>query len=197
MNAFRKYKWQAAHVTIIVGVITTLALVTHLTGTPRPRIHPSGTAAPLSSVPMSVHPARPAQVSSRPRASGSPPSDPREVVVGPSGISNRYNLVSADRKPVSSTVDELTVRLHVMSLATENLVSPFESDMLDITSPGLQPIYPGTSFHTPIPAGNSQNKDVAFYIPASLSLKKAALNIHYYNYQKQIPLDQPSRTGSD
>jgi hypothetical protein len=89
------------------------------------------------------------------------------------------------------------VRLHVVSLATENLVSPFSSDMLDVRSPGLEPIDPKKSFHMSIPSGDSENQDIVFNVPASFNLEKAVLHIHYYNYRKQIPLALPSRAGSN
>lgn len=204
MSPLKKYRWEATHITLILGVITTLTFVTHLTGTPQPRIRPPKMAAPLELRPqssdgaaISVHTTPPAHISSTARAAHPPTSDPREAIVGPSGIRNRYTLVSAHRKPLSSTVDELTITLHVASLATENLVSPFGSDMLNLASPGMEPTHPTTFFHTPIPAGNSRNQDVVFYIPANLSLEKTALQIRYYNYQKEIPLNPPSRAGSD
>jgi len=180
-----KYKWEAVHIMIILGVIATLTIVTHLTGTPRVQIHSTAAAALLD------------LRSSRPKAPHPAPSDPREVVVGPTGINNRYTLVSTERKPLSSTVDELIVRLHVVSLATEPLVSPFGSDMLDLSSPGLEPINPKTSFHLPLPAGETRDKEVVFKIPASLTLEKATLDIHYYNYRKQIPISLASRARSD
>lgn len=103
--------------------------------------------------------------------------------------------LSVDRKPVSSKSDELIVRLHVESLAMENLVSPFESDMLEIRSQGLQPISPSTPFHLPIPSGNNRNHELVLSVPPNLSLKHATLQIHYYNYQGEIPLNPPSREG--
>jgi hypothetical protein len=199
MSTLKKYSWEAT----IFGVITTLTVVTHLIGTPPPRIHLSAIATPMKSPPQSygapiaADTSQPSQISSQPKPAHPPTSNPREVIVGPSGISNRYFLLSVDRRSLSATVDKLTVRLHVASLASENLVSPFSSDMLDITSPGLEPIDPKTSFHTPIPSGDTRNLDVVFNIPASLSLEKAALYIHYYNYQNQIPLNLSVHAGSD
>ena len=81
-----------------------------------------------------------------------------EVVVGPSGINNRYTFVRVERKPLSSKVDGLIGKLKVARLAKENLVSPFASDMLDISRPGLEPINPRTSLRTSIPAGDNQSR---------------------------------------
>jgi len=179
MSTLRKYNWEAAHIAVILGVITMQTLATHLFGTPWTQAHsPSPTAADL----------RPRRLVSSPPKPHPPPSDPRQVVVGPSGINNRYTLLSAERKPLAPTLDELTVRLHVASLATEPLVSPFASDMLELRSPGLEPIKPRAPFRTPIPAGEDRDQDVVFNVPTSLSLEKTSLHIHYYNYQKQIPL---------
>jgi hypothetical protein len=89
---------------------------------------------------------------------------------------------------ISSKSGELVMRLHVESLAMENLVSPFESGMLDITSPGLQPINPSTSFSFPVPSGSTRDQDIVFRIPPSLNLSHATLRIRYYNYQGEIQL---------
>ncbi len=95
-----------------------------------------------------------------------------------------------DRKPVSPTRDELIIRLHVDSLATEPLVSPFESDMLSLSGWEMEPINPTTKVRHPVPSGNSLNQDVVFSIPTSLDLNRATLQIHYYNYQNEIPLSK-------
>lgn len=198
MTSLNKYSWEATHITIIAGVITTLTLVTHLLETPRMDTPTARSASailptymlPFSAVPtQSVPDSHPVKVSSQPGATDFQRSDPREVTVGPSGISNRYTLLSAEREPVSSKGEQLIIRLHIESLATEPLVSPFESDMLEIRSPGLPPINPSTSFRTPIPSGNSRNQDIVFNIPQGLSLDEATLLIHYYNYQSEIPLN--------
>ena len=192
MTFLNKYRWEATHVTVIAGVITTLTLATGLFGAPRGVTPQAGSAPPnlpklmsSSSVAtaQSVPPAQAVQAST-----ASHQSDPSEVTVGASGISNRYRLLSVERKPGSSKSDELTVRLHVVSLAMEPLVSPFESDMLEIRSPGLQPINPSTSFRLPIPSGESRNQDIVFNIPRGLDLNQATLQIHYYNNQSEIPL---------
>jgi hypothetical protein len=175
----KKYAWEATHIAVILGVIVALTVVTQLTGTPVVTTHSSVVTGSVAH-----------------KAAHAATSNPREVIVGPSGINNRYTLVSVARKPLSSTVDELTVRLHVASLATENLVSPFESDMLDLRSPGLAPIHPKTSFHRSMPAGESEDRDVVFHIPASLILEKTTLQIHYFNYQQQIPISLVSRAST-
>ena len=198
MTLPKQYGWEMAHITSIAGVITTLTLVTHLIDTPRVDRPSAGNAAAngAKSTPpgRSVHPLR---VSAQPEVPSSHHSDPREIVVGASDISKRYTLLSVARKPVSSKRDELTVRLHVESLATEPLVSPFESDMPEIRSPGQQPINPSSPFRLPIPSGNSRNQDIAFSIPSSLHLEGATLQIHYYNYQNEIPLNLPPRKSGE
>jgi len=180
----QKYSWEATYITSIVAAITTLAFVTHLTGTPRVDTHPPASATAALSVPSTP----PAPLSSHPGATASRHSDPREVVVGPTGISNRYTLLRMDRKPISPTKDELIIRLHVDSLATEPLVSPFESDMLALSGWEMEPINPKTKFRHPVTSGNSLNQDVVFSIPSTLDLNRTTLQIHYYNYQNEIPL---------
>ena len=192
MTFLNKYRWEATHVAVIAGVITTLTLATGLFGAPRGATPQAGSAppnlqklmpSPSATTAQSGPPAQAIQAST-----ASHQSDPSEITVGASGISNRYRLLSVERKPGSSKSDELTVRLHVVSLAMEPLVSPFESDMLEIRSPGLQPINPSTSFRLPIPSGESRNQDIVFNIPQGLDLNRATLQIHYYNDQSEIPL---------
>jgi hypothetical protein len=184
MTLIKKYGWEVTHITSIVAAITTLALVTHLTGASRlgTRIPKIATAAPPGPATPRVH------LSAYPRATPSQHSDPHEIVVGPNSISNRYTLLSMDRKPISPTTDELIIRLHVESLAMDPLVSPFESDMLALNARPMEPINPKTKFHRPVPSGNSLNQDVVFSIPTTLDLNRTTLQIHYYNYQNEIPL---------
>ena len=118
-------------------------------------------------------------------------SDPRVIVVGPRDISNRYTLLGVNRKSISRTNDELTVRLRVESLAMEPLVSPFESDMMELHGRELKSIKPMTPFHHPVPGGDSLNQEVVFSIPTEMGLSDTTLQIHYYNYQAEIPLNQP------
>jgi hypothetical protein len=182
----------------IAGVVTALALVAHVCGVSRGKNLVAGSAAAvlpkyMTSPSVVTAPPVPAtrgvQVSTRNGSSISEQSDPREITVGPSGISSRYRLLSVERKPVSSKGDKLTVKLHVESLAIENLVSPFGSDMLEITGPGPQPITPHRSFNLPIPSGHSRNQDIVFSVPPSLSLSHSVLRIHYYNHQSEIPIN--------
>jgi len=174
--------------------------VIHVTGTPRSETRPppmTTAIAPGASSWMSGAPGRPASPTpvppSRPNTTL---TDPHEVIVGPNSISNRYKLLSVDRKPRSRTSDDLTVKLHVESLAMENLVSPFESGMLDLQSPGLAPVHPRNPFRSPLPSGSTRNQEIVFSIPTTLNLNHATLQIHYYNYQNEIPLDLPA-TYSD
>jgi hypothetical protein len=198
MTVPKKYSWEVTHIMSIMGVIILLTLVTHLIGTPRVDGPSAGNAtANGAKSTRSGKSAHPLGVSAQPEVPPPHHSDPREIVVGASGISNRYTLLSVARKPISSKRDELTVRLHVESLATEPLVSPFESDMLEIRSPGQQPITPSSSFRLPIPSGNSRNQDIAFSIPSSLHLEGATLQIHYYSYQNEIPLNLPPRKSEE
>ena len=200
MTFLRKYRWEVTHIMAITAVITGLALGSHLFGSspdetpgagsppiPLPKLTQPSSAVSGPSAPASQSiPALPQQ-----SAKDSQRADPHEVTVGPSGISNRYTLLSVRRRAGQSNGDELIIKLHVESLATETLVSPFGSDMLDINSPGLRPITPSTGFHQPIPSGESRNREIAFNIPPSLSLNQATLRIHYYNYESEIPLSLP------
>jgi len=67
-------------------------------------------------------------------------------------------LLSVERKPMSPAVDELTIKLRVESLAMENLVSPFESDMLELAAPELTSLHPKTSFRHPVPSRRSPSR---------------------------------------
>lgn len=203
MTLLEKYSWETTHIAVIAGVVTTLMLGTYLFGSPRGQIplalnglpKPQKQSSSSSAVAVQpVPPARAAQVPSPQGRTGSPPSDLHVVTVGASDISNRYTLLSVERKPVPSKDDELIVRLHVESFAMAPLVSPFESDMLEIRSPGLPPITPSASFRTPLPSGSSLNQDVVFSIPQGLSLNDATLRIHYYFYQGEIPLSITAQT---
>ena len=198
MSILGKYKWEVTHATLLVGVITILTLVTHLTGTPLQTHFPEKPTAfaayprpPSFDMGQPGLSARPIHVSSKPRLTQPKPSNPREVVVGPSGINSRYTLLRTDRKSVSPTLDELTVKLHVASLAMENLVSPWESDMLELRSQGQEPINPKTPFRMPIPSGDSRDQEIVFSIPSTLKLDHTRLAIHYFNYSKEIPLNLP------
>jgi hypothetical protein len=172
-------------------------LVTHLIGSPIRSMQPSEAAMLIT--PGSVRPPPvpgpivPPLTITAPRSIAPETSNPREVVVGPAGINNRYTLTGVSRKKISPNLDELSVELHVVSLASENMVSPFESDMFELKSPGLNPILSRAEFRRPVPSGHSEDQEIVFEIPSSLSLKDAILRIHYYNYQGEIPLlfDKP------
>ena len=192
MKTLKNYGWELTHGTAIAAVIITLAVAIRLTGTPLIENQPASKATGAVANPSPLTSA--ATVPMNPAVAGFPapdatPSDPHEVIVGPTGISNRYKLLSVDPKPRSSTSDDLTVKLHVQSLAMDNLVSPFESSMFELKSPGLDPIHPRNPFRSPLPSGTRRNYEIVFSIPKALNLSHATLLIHYYNYQNEIPLD--------
>ena len=203
MTILKTYSWELTHISTLVVVVAILGIAIHLTGTPRPKatlsgVPPIGSSPSASAVPeRSLTPTHPSRASSKPAPAATAVSDPHVITVGAMGISNRYTLVHIDRKPISPTHDALTIRLHVESLAMENLVSPFESDMLELIAPDQAPIRPTMPFRHPVPGGNSRNQDVVFNIPSALELNHATLQIHYYNYQNELPLDLPPRASSD
>ena len=114
-------------------------------------------------------------------------------MVGPNSISGQFTVLNIDRKRSTPETDEVTLRLRVVSRAIANLVTPFESAMLDVRARGLEPINPQHSFSYPVPAGESRNEDIVFMIPSNLTLDRMALRIHYYNEAKEIPLTSLSR----
>jgi hypothetical protein len=67
--------------------------------------------------------------------------------------------------------------------------------MLEVRSPGLEPISPEHPFSYPVPAGNTRDEDIVFRVPSDLSLDRAVLRVHYYNDQKEIPLNLPRRAS--
>lgn len=204
MTLLKKLSWEATHISTIAGVIITLTLVTYLIGVPHgeglpvrvPPLHLKS-ESPSALTDQTTPPVYSGQMSSPHGAPSAQPSDPHEVTVGPNGISNRYTLLNVNRKAGSSTSDHLIVTLHVESLATESLVSPFESEMLEIRGPELPPITPANSFRSPIPSGSSRTQEVTFSVPPTLNLSRATLRIHYYNYQGEIPLRLPDSKGVD
>lgn len=189
-----KYRWEATHIIVIGGVVTTLMLGTWLFGDS----HEDDLDLRMRAV-LSKYAPPPSAVATQPIPSdhAAQQSDPRKVTVGASGISNQYTLLSVDRKTVSSKSDELVIKLHVASLAMENLSSPFESDMLDVTSPGLQSIKPSTPFRSPVPSGTARDQEIVFSIPPGLDLNHATLRIHYYYYQGEIPLNLATGKGGE
>jgi hypothetical protein len=174
-NVLQRYKWEAARIAVIGGVTTALTLVTHLTA-------PTRTAPSVK-----------ADVAYRSSARTPQLSHPREVVVAPNSISGQFILLGFDRKRSTLASDELILRLRVVSRAAADLVTPFQSAMLDVRSQGLQPINPQHAFSHPIPAGESRDEDIVFMIPPKLSLDRMVLHIHYYNDEKEIPLHILSR----
>jgi hypothetical protein len=77
----------------------------------------------------------------------------------------------------------------VVSLAIPNLVTPFQSGMLQLRVPGEQPIYPRQEFSHPVSAGNTREEDIVFAIPSSLNLDHGTLRVQYFNESKEIPLN--------
>jgi hypothetical protein len=187
ISSLQRYRWEALHLGAICGVIIVLIVVTHLPG------HTDSEDRPIPSwTPTLASGGKEAATHPSPR-SRAPPSDPREVVVGPNSISGQFTLLDIDRKRSTPETDVLTLRLHVVSRAIVPLVTPFESAMLDVHAKGLEPINPQHPFSHPVPAGESRNEDIAFMIPSNLTLDRMALRIHYYNEEKEIPLNSFSR----
>jgi hypothetical protein len=69
-----------------------------------------------------------------------------------------------------------------------DLVTPFQSAMLEVRAQGLDPISPEQPFSYPVHAGDTRDEDIAFMVPSSLNIDQAVLRIHYYNELKEIPL---------
>jgi hypothetical protein len=204
MTVMEKYQWEATRSAIVAAIVLALAVVTHLFGTSRSDFPSSANARPAAGNARLTFPTHnqsppvdttvplpdpnPTQRPAKRATLASPPSDPRQFSVGPNEIANRYTLLGIERKQVSPEDDQLIVRLHIESLATDPLVSPFESDMVEIRSPGSQPIKPSTPFRLPLPSGGSRTQDIAFRLPAGFLLKEATLRIHYYNYEHEAAL---------
>jgi hypothetical protein len=198
-----QYRWETIRVATIVATIATMVLLGRLARDPaaearqaqrEQQLFEKLTTAPTIPA-VRAFPASDAAALNPGQPVASPPSDPSEVTVGASGISNRYKLERVDRKKETAH-DVLIVSLHVESVATEGFVSPFESDMLEISSPDMQPIKPNAPFRSPIPSGNSRNREIGFNVPPTLNLDRASLRIHYYNYENEIPLNTLARKTS-
>jgi hypothetical protein len=114
-------------------------------------------------------------------------------VLGPNTIAGRFILLSSNRKQATPTSDDLTLRLRVVSLAIADLVTPFQSGMLEVRVPSEQPIHPQQAFSHPVPAGNTREEDIVFAIPATVSLDHGTLRIQYFSEAKEIPLTLSSR----
>ena len=184
-DALKKYAWEGILVAILGGVIMVLTLVSHLTARPDP---PTSARTGLGHVPsVSTLPPISAAASRKPVVAAKP-SNPLEVVLGPSSIAGQFTLLAANRKAATPTSDKLTLRLRVVSRAVADLVTPFQSVMLEVCTPGLEPIAPEHPFSHPVPASNTLDEDIAFIVPTTLNLDRAVLRIHFYNEQKDIPL---------
>lgn len=193
MTLMEKYQWEASRSTIVAALVLALAVVTHLFGTSRSDFPahlapPNQTQFPPFDTTVPLPDPNPIQRPAKREIVPAPPPDPRQFSVGPNEIANRYTLLGIERKQVSPQDDQLIVRLHIESLAMDPLASPFESDMLELRTPGLPPIKPSTPFRLPLHSGNSRNQDIAFRLPPGFPLKDATLQIHYYNYEHEVPL---------
>jgi len=202
-TVLQKYGWEASLISIIGVVIATLALVTNRT----PLSGSSVDAAGASKIPVpqptlgrapGTTTGQSGKVASQERhradlpvRRSKPPSDPHEVVIGPNSISGRFRLLSIERKKQTSTSDQLTLRVHVISMAFADLVTPFQSTMVEVNLVGHEPIQPQHPFSHPVAAGTEWNQDIDFSIPSGPTLHGAALRIHYYPEAKDIPLDLP------
>jgi hypothetical protein len=200
MTITEKYTWELTRSTIVAALIMVLAVVTHLVPTPRGDVPVSGNTRftlprhlqpPELNTTVPLPDPNPIQRPAKRKTVVTPPPDPSRFSVGPQEIANHYTLLGVERKEASPEDDQLVVRLHIESLATAPLVSPFESDMLEIRSPGLQPIKPATPFRLPLPGGSNRDQDITFRLPAGFVLKDATLRIHYYNYEHEAPLIPP------
>jgi hypothetical protein len=203
--ALRQYGWESTLLGVIGVVIATMGLVTHLIPTHPPSDQsPSATSkfSSLQSLPaittgtLALPPVKSGSQNKGHKVSSSraPPSDPRVVVIGPNSIRGRFTLLGVSRKPGISGSDELTLRLRVASLALPDLVTPFQSVMLEVRTEEQGPIQPEHEFSHPVPAGDHWDQDVVFNLPPNLRQTHAMLRIHYYPESKEIPLDLPPRT---
>lgn len=192
MTILKKYSWEVTHFSTMAVAITTLALVIHFTDAPgvETRSAANGTAPAPLIVPF------PNVFTEQSDPAAAYRADPRGIVVGPPEISNRYTLLRVDRKPISHTTDEVTVKLHVESLATDPLVSPFASDMLQLIDQDFEMFSPKVSFRHPVKSGSSLDQNVVFSLSRGMSLYGASLQIHYANYQAKIPLDAAVQSRS-
>jgi hypothetical protein len=206
-QGLRRYSWETTLIGVIGIVIATLGLVTHLIPPHTPldqspaatskfsSMHslPANTAGALALPPVkSASPNKGHTVSS----SRAPPPDPHVVVIGPNSIRGRFTLLGINRKPSLSGTDELTVRLRVASLALPDLVTPFQSAMLEVRTEEQEPMKPAQEFSHPVPAGDHWDQDVVFNVPSNFRQTHATLRIHYYPESKEIPLDLPPRTAT-
>lgn len=186
-DALKKYVWEGTVVAILIGVIMVATLVTHLIARPDP---PTSARTGLGHVPSVSNIPPTSSAASRKHVVAAKPSNPLEVVLGPSSIGGQFTLLAANRIAATPTSDKLTLRLRVVSRAVADLVTPFQSVMLEVCTLGLEPIAPEHPFSHPVPAGNTRDEDIAFIVPSNLNLDHAVLRIHFYNEQKDIPLSR-------
>ena len=190
-DALKKYVWEGTLVAILTGVIMVLAVVSHLIA--RPDLQSSAQTGldrvpSVSTIPPTSAPA------SRKHVVAAKPSNPLEVALGPSSIGGQFTLLAVNRVTATPTSDKLTLHLRVASRAMADLVTPIQYVTLEVYTPGLEPIALEHPFSHPVPAGNTQEQDIAFTVPANLNLDHAVLRIHFYNEQKDIPLGLISRS---
>jgi hypothetical protein len=195
-----RYGWETTLSAIIATVIATLAIVTHLSVPARPPDQPKANLTTSSKLePWQPSPGAAPSLSAsdtdRPARRSSRPHDPHEVVIGPNTIAGRFILLATNRKRATPTSEELTLRLRVVSLAAADLVTPFQSGMVEVRTPGQDPIHPQHAFSHPVAAGTSREEDIAFTIPSGLSLDHGTLRIQYFNEMKEIPLNLPPPSG--
>ena len=184
-DALKKYAWEGTLVAILGSVIMVLTLVSHLTARPDP---PTLARTRLGHVPsVSTLPPISAAASRKPMVAAKP-SNPLEVILGPSSIGGQFTLLAANRKAATPTSDKLTLRLRVVSRAMADLVTPLQYVTLEVYMPGLDPIAPEHPFSHPVAAGTTRDEDIAFVVPSNLALDRSVLHIQLYNEQKDIPL---------
>jgi hypothetical protein len=80
------------------------------------------------------------------------------MVIGPNTIAGRFILMTINRKRATPTSDELTVLLRVDSLAAANLVTPFQSGMVEVRTQGQDPIHPQHAFFSSCCSGQQPGR---------------------------------------
>jgi hypothetical protein len=187
-----KHAWEGTLAAIIAGVIATLTLVSHLTARPDPLTSaesgPGRMPGASALRPISPSSSRKAIRTAQSQPGSQKPSNPLEVVLGPSSIGGQFTLLAANRISSTPTSDKLTLRLRVASRAVGDFVTPLQYVLLEVYTPGLDPIASEHSFSNPLPAGTTRDEDVAFVVPSSFALDRSFLRIHFYNEQKDLPL---------
>ena len=179
-----RYAWEGTLVAIIAGAVAILSVVSHLTARP----YALASDRSDSDHVVATAPVKPSGAAFH-KPTVSKPSNPLTVALGPDSIGGQFTLVAANRMKATPTSDKLTLHLRVASHAVADLVTPFQSVMLEVRSQDLEPISPEHPFSRPIPAGTTREESIAFIVPADLSLDRAVLRIHFYNEQGDIPLN--------